>query len=703
MIRTVHVVFKTHLDIGFTDLAESVIDQYVAQYIPKAIDLAEELKASGGKERYLWTTGSWLIQHYLKTTSITEQKKMKKAIKDGHITWHGLPFTTHTELMDKELLGYSLSVSNNLDKEFGRTTIAAKMTDVPGHTLSMVPQLAEHGIKYLHLGVNPASQVPKVPKLFRWMAPCGSEVIVNYADNYGEILQVDGMEDVLVFAHTGDNCGPSSREEIANQFAELQERFPNADIKASTMDAFAEKLLAVKDTLPIITEEIGDTWIHGAGTDPYKLAGYREILRLRLKWLSEGNLDKNSKEYDVLSENLSLVAEHTWGMDLKKHLPDFTNYSKPDFTIARANDYVNEDVIINKYNYIGAFAMDERDKHSKGLFKHKENGFSYKQFESSWAEQRNYLQKAIDGLEKVKKEEAEQVLANLRTPPQELEDMEKLQIRENYHLGNFEVAFDVNGAICSLVDKTGKVWADEKQRLGLFSYETFGPENYDHWFRTYMSNLKKTHSWSDSDYGKPGFEYAEPKAEHSLYEPVVTSLQLKRSKKVDVVQLNLKMPEYPVLHFGSPEILIVEFSFCKFLNAIDIELYWKNKDANRLPEASWFSFSPIVDNSNHWKIHKLGSYVSPLNVVKDGNRNLHAVDKGMLYEGTDGTMTINTSDAALVCPGERKLLRFDNRFASLDGGMHVNLHNNIWGTNFPMWYEEDAKFRFKLVLDSNQS
>ena len=33
--------------------------------------------------------------------------------------------------------------------------------------------------------------------------------------------------------------------------------------------------------LPVITQEIGDTWIHGVGTDPKKVAQYRELLRWR--------------------------------------------------------------------------------------------------------------------------------------------------------------------------------------------------------------------------------------------------------------------------------------------------------------------------------------------------------------------------------------------------------------------------------------
>ncbi|UCZ52788.1 DUF5054 domain-containing protein [Bacillus shivajii] len=701
MIRTVHVIFKTHLDIGFTDLAENVIDQYVNLYIPKAIELAEKLEEAGGRERFLWTTGSWLINHYLKVSSQEDREKMVQAINNGHIAWHGLPFTTHTELLNPDLLEYGLSVSKKLDEKFDKTTIAAKMTDVPGHTISMVPYIVKSGIKYLHLGVNPASKVPKLPKLFRWRAEDGSEVIVNYADNYGEVVQVEGLEDALVFAHTGDNCGPSSPDEIREQFEELAEKFPGATIKASTMDAFAKELLKVKDKLPVVQEEIGDTWIHGAGTDPYKLAGYREFIRKRSEWLRDGKLVPGTEEYEEVSDQLSLIAEHTWGMDLKKYLPDYTNYAKSDFTRARQNNSFDTDMIPDKYGYIGAFAMNEMDENSKELFLKKEKNYSYEVFESSWKEQRDYLNKALSALDEEKRSEMEEALAGIKGGPEQLEATEDLNFRKKYQLGTFDVAFDFNGSIVSLHDSKEKQWADERHALGLFTYETFGQENYNHWFETYMSNLKQTHPWSDSDFGKPGFEYAEPKPKHSLYEPVAESLELRRGEAEDVVQVRLVMPKEPVKYNGSPERVIVEYNFSKVKDDIEVTLYWENKEANRLPEASWFSFTPIVDNANQWKLHKVGSNISPLNVVKDGNRNLHAVDKGVTYQGTDGTLEIETLDAALVCPGERKLLRFDNHFAPLEGGMHVNLHNNIWGTNFPMWYEEDAKFRFHLSFQAN--
>src|SRR5699024_10522018 len=113
--------------------------------------------------------------------------------------WHGLPFTTHSELMDVNLFNYGLSIGKKLDKQFSKRTISAKMTDVPGHTKAIIPHMEKQGIKYLHLGVNPASTVPDVPSIFLWKGSDGSELIVNYADNYGDVLEIDGLNEVMVF------------------------------------------------------------------------------------------------------------------------------------------------------------------------------------------------------------------------------------------------------------------------------------------------------------------------------------------------------------------------------------------------------------------------------------------------------------------------------------------------------------------------
>jgi len=695
-IETVHVVFKTHLDVGFTDLAQNVIDQYKNQYIPKAIELAERLAEENTQAGFVWTTGSWLIHEYLKTASGEQRSKMEDAIKRGFIAWHGLPFTTHTELMDQELFDYGLSLSEKLDKRFGKQTIAAKMTDVPGHTRAIIPHMARHGIRYLHIGVNPASMMPSVPRIFLWRGADGSEIIVNYAGDYGDVLGLAGLNDVMVFAHTGDNCGPPSIEDIKREFAQLSTKYPGATIQASTMDQFTQKLLAVKNQLPVVTEEIGDTWIHGTASDPRKLAEFRTLLRLRNEWLEQGRFEKESSEYIDFSDNLLLVAEHTWGMDEKKYLSDFKNYTPEALAAARQEDLVCADAIPDKYRYLGFFRMLGT---TENLVEDTEKTqASYSNFERSWREQRGYIEKAIAALQSDKQSEARTSFQLLEPGVKIPDEASQIGIGQTYALGSFEVEFAADGSLSLLKDSKGKAWADDTHRLGQFHYETFGVENYHTWFEQYIQNIDQTYSWADSDFGKPGIENLRPQLEHRKYSTIVSSLKAVHHEDADIVYAELRLPSAAVKQGGAPAQVVIEYRFFKRSSQIDVTLHWFSKQANRLPEAIWFAFALKVDNPNLWQMDKLGERISPLEVVKNGNRNLHAVGNGMFYHGADGNARIESLDAALVAPGEGRLLQHDNTFAELDQGMHVLLYNNVWGTNFPMWYEEDAKFRFSIVL-----
>ena len=161
-MRTIHLVFKTHLDIGFTDLAAKVRRQYHERFIPQALDTAEHFFAEDpARPMFVWTTGAWLIADYLATRPAPEAARLERAIARGLIRWHALPFTTHSELMSPDLFRAGLSFSGELDRRFGLTTVAAKMTDVPGHTLGLVPLLAEAGVSNLTLKAQIPSRLKK--------------------------------------------------------------------------------------------------------------------------------------------------------------------------------------------------------------------------------------------------------------------------------------------------------------------------------------------------------------------------------------------------------------------------------------------------------------------------------------------------------------------------------------------------------------
>ena len=133
-VKKVHVIFKTHLDIGFTELSSKVEQRYIDEFIPKAIAVAEQLRAEGAAERYVWTTGSWLVDAYLRQAAPDAVRRLEEAIRRGDIVWNGVPYTVESESTNKALFAGLLKLSHRLDARFGKKTVAAKMTDVPGHT-----------------------------------------------------------------------------------------------------------------------------------------------------------------------------------------------------------------------------------------------------------------------------------------------------------------------------------------------------------------------------------------------------------------------------------------------------------------------------------------------------------------------------------------------------------------------------------------
>jgi hypothetical protein len=115
-----------------------------------------------------------------------------------------------------------------------------------------------------------------------------------------------------------------------------------------------------------------------------------------------------------------------------------------------------------------------------------------------------------------------------------------------------------------------------------------------------------------------------------------------------------------------------------------------------MPEAMWLSFHPVAPDPNAWMLEKSGQQVSPTDVVIGGNRHMHALSKGFEYKDGSGSLTVETLDAPLVALGKKSPLYFSKSQPDLTGGVHSNLFNNAWGTNYIMWFGEDMKFRFVL-------
>lgn len=632
-IRKVLVIYKTHLDIGFTDLARNVIEGYKNNYIPGALKTAKDLRESGSSAQFKWTTGSWLIREYLETMPEDKVKEFEEAVGRGDICWHALPFTTHTELMTSALFEHGISISRKLDERFGKKTIAAKMTDVPGHTKAMIPLLEKNGIELLHIGVNEASAVPEVPEIFRWKADSGEEITVIYSGGYGGYTPIGDSGVALYFAHTYDNKGAQTAEDVEKIFAELHEMLPSAEIVAADLNDVALAAREIKDSLPVVTGEIGDSWIHGVGTDPGKISMFRALERVY-----ENLPDGEDKQ--ILGDGLIMIPEHTWGLDEKTFLKDETNFVRKDF-----------------------------EAHRKDA--------NYKKFESAWEEQRSFLYDAVEKLSPTVREICKSAMAEAQREKTDVTGMRELLPGEKITLGDFTLSVDGTGAVSYL--KSGeKLISDSEHKLFTPLYEQFTYEDYIRFHKRYH---RIEDDWAWQDFTKIGMETA-AKEDYSC------GTCAKAYTDGEKAVINFAFDKKAVDYMGAPAsaqaVIICEegklvYDFC-----------WYDKPANRVAEAIWLGFKPLLKGL---RIGKLGKKINPYDVVSRGNRNLHASDSGIYYDD----LHVNTVDCPLVSPGIPHLCDYVNTIPDESEGVYFNLYNNTWGTNFPMWYDENARFRFEIT------
>jgi hypothetical protein len=656
-VKRVLVMYKCHFDAGFIDTQAAVVHRYFTEFFPQAIKVAEEMRQSGAC-RYVWTTGSWLLYEYLEQASPEDRRRMEHAISSGDIAWHALPFSWQTELMDASMISGSIALSKSLDGRFGRTTTGGKMTDVPGHTRGLIGPLAAQGVKFLDIGVNGASTPAEVPPMFLWTDLKGASLVVMYHHEYGAVTRVPGSDLAVAIVVRDDNSGPHKPDEIIQVCADLKRQFPNAQVVATNLTEIANAVDAYRGNLPVVKQEIGDTWIHGIASDPLKVARYREVARLRQSWLAQQSFQIGDATDLALLRHVLLEPEHTWGTDTKTWL-DFDHYTPHDLA---------------------------EMLHTK----------NYEVVQHSWVEKRQDL---FDGIATLPAPLRDQALASVRrleAKPPQLSHPSSHPGGKEVETAHFVLALDsATGAIIRLRSKkSGREWASADHPLALFSYQTLSQQDYARFFSNYVIS---TEGWAKKDFGKPNMERFG--AESRTWSPSLAELQVEENAEAHRLLARLEIRDREALKSGRaafPETMYLELLFPKGEAVIHLNFYWFQKLATRMPEALWLSFHPIVPSQQGWMMDKSGEQVSPFDVVSAGNRHMHAVSTGFGYKDEQHSFFVETVDSPLIALGEKSPLNFSRTQADLSGGVHCNLFNNAWGTNYIMWFGEDMRFRFVL-------
>jgi len=657
-IKRVLVMFKCHLDVGFTDTQAGVMRKYFDVYYPEAMKRAADMRRSG-TDRYVWTTGSWLIYEYLEQADAAGRKRMEQALRDGDIAWHALPYSWQTEVLDRTMISGAIGFSKSLDQRFGRQTTGAKMTDVPGHTLGLIGPMAENGVKLLHVGVNSASTPPQVPVLFVWKDAKGASIVVMYQHKgYGGVVVVPGSDLGIAVAMGDDNTGPHTPAEVSTIYADLRKQFPAAKITATNLSEIANAVDAHRAKLPVVTDEIGDTWIHGVPSDPIKVARYREVARLRREWIRKGQWKIGDAADLAFLRRFALFGEHTWGVDTKTYL-DHDHYTPKDLIAA----------------------LDKP---------------GYKKMTTSWAEKRRNIDDAVAVLPAAMKEQAQRSLAALKPVEPSSAGLKAWDAKRDLETAHFVIGIDEKtGAIRKLRAKAGgRDWASAQHPLALFSYQTFSAEDYAKFLDSYVTSKA---DWAPQDFGKPNI--AKFGAKSRTWTPQLAGCWTETKADGDrlLVKLQINDPASEQSGVvGWPAAMYLEAFLPKSEPVVHLAFSCFRKKANRMPEALWLTFQPDAPEHRNWTLDKSDHSVSPFAVVKGGNRHMHALASGLAYKDARGEFRIETLDAPVVALSEKSPIYYSEAQPDMAKGIHFSLYNNGWGTNYIQWFGEDVKYRFVL-------
>ena len=184
-VNKVHVLFSHHLDVGLdiglkltegcVGFATKIVQRYFDEFIPRAIKLAQQVRAKGKGDRFAYTMHPWILSLYvdcdpwtiedgcplnegtLRCPSQAQIAEFDSAVIRGDVLWAASPMNLDPSIVGSPgMFQELLSISEALNRRYNLTKAARVWSnvDVPGFVRSTVPLLAGAGVKFLSIGAN---------------------------------------------------------------------------------------------------------------------------------------------------------------------------------------------------------------------------------------------------------------------------------------------------------------------------------------------------------------------------------------------------------------------------------------------------------------------------------------------------------------------------------------------------------------------
>ena len=483
------------------------------------------------------------------------------------------------------------------------------------------------------------------------------------------------------------------------------QEFPGAAVVASTFDDFLPFLEAAAPSLPVITTEIGDTWIHGAASDPQKLAFTRAAGIARAACLRPGGgCIAGDAALANATRFLLKNVEHTFGRDIKTFLHDENHWK---------NVELQAQLAAGASNFITT--------------------------RNSWQEQRDFgITYALAALPPGHPFAGPLAAAwsSVRPPPAQPDP-----VALGFTLAALGTALPAGASATLTFDSvTGSIslarvvlgggqvatWGDGSATSvigGLFEYHTYSAANYTDFINGYYCCSGTPPDWFLLDFGKPNVSEASPVAMRlASSEPALWQRADADGSAHFLLRTAVGGGSNGDAHilYGAPDTIWTAIDVpaapsSSGVLVINVSVVLYNKTATRLPETAFVRFHE-PDASAAWAVDKLGERVLPTDVQPGGNQHMHGIGAGIAVNKAGCgsgrcTLNVHSTEAGLAVFGVSvvhatrrvrrtrstrtynatlPILQAPTGFPTptrsapdMTQGTSLLLFDNIWATNYP--------------------
>jgi len=736
-VTDIVVVFKMHVDIGYTNWAEGVLQKYSNEMLDETLKSIDETSDLPLSEQFVWTIPAWPLKYMLENTPVHKKIRLEKAIQEKRIVPHALPATYETEASDLESLVRGLSMASEINKKYGLPQARdSKLTDVPSHSWALPTVLKNAGIDFLHLGCNPGSASPDVPTLFWWQGPDGSRLLTFYwAEYYGSgILPPKNWphKTWLAMIHTHENSGAPSPEEVAELLKTAREEMPDVNIKIGRLSDFHDLLMKENPELPVVRGDMPDTWIHGYLSMPRETKLSKHLQRetynteiLNTQMINWGMSHNSIAPFiEEATEHMILYDEHTFGAAMShgnQHKWTFNDEFKINKALGNY-DYI-EGTWREKGNRIWSaerIILPLMNQHLKKLASSVEaegkrivvynplpwerngrvsffGGVYQKKFQIYG------VKDAVTGKEIPVYEDYNLLSFDAESIPslgyktyipilEPLESQTKLSVDEQNHLLEnkyFKLEIDPErGGLSSAYDKLKQkelVDQSSKDGFGEYIYEKPGQRQIDAYNKAYVK--PGAEGWANDEMIRGEI----PDKERSVY----------KGKVEKIVYANLgntvRATVFAKLEDQDKQRYLLTYTLYEDQPYVEITWGVDGKKPNPLPEAGWLAF-PFRLDKPEYRLYRTGGIVDPQrDFIERTNQDYYFLNTSMtLFDSKGSGVALNCPSSPGISIDAPGLFLFSGKKELSTGKVFVNLFNTQWGTNFTEWIE--GSFSSKIYL-----